>query len=131
MQYRPSHFEIHADDMERAATFYREVFGWEIKKWDGPIDYMMIVTGDKATPGINGGMVKRMGPRPEERAAVNGYVATMVVPDIDAILKTILEKGGTMALEKMEIPGVGWLAYCKDTEANIFGVMQDTSVKPA
>ncbi len=127
MQYRPSHFEIHADNMERAAAFYTEIFGWEFKKWDGPAEYMMIITGDKETPGINGGMVKRMGPRPEGNAPVHGYVCTIVVPDIDAILKTILEKGGTMALDKMEIPGAGWLAYCKDTEGNIFGVMQDTS----
>lgn len=131
MQHRLVHFEIHADDMERAAQFYRDVFSWEIKKWDGPIDYVMIMTGDKDAPGIDGGMVKRMGPRPEEKAPVNGYVCTMVIPDIDTILKTILEKGGTMALDKMEIPGVGWLAYCKDTEGNIFGVMQNTSVPKA
>ena len=29
-----------------------------------------------------------------------------------------------MAFPKMAIPGVGWLAYGKDTEGNIFGVMQ-------
>jgi len=31
---------------------------------------------------------------------------------------------GNMALEKMPVPGVGWLAYAKDTEGNIFGVLQ-------
>ena len=35
-----------------------------------------------------------------------------------------LPGGGTVALAKMPIPGVGWLAYCKDTEGNIFGMMQ-------
>ncbi len=29
-----------------------------------------------------------------------------------------------VALPKMAVPGVGWLAYCKDTEGNIFGFMQ-------
>jgi hypothetical protein len=23
----------------------------------------------------------------------------------------------------MPIPGIGWLAYCKDTEGHIFGIM--------
>ena len=29
-----------------------------------------------------------------------------------------------MALDKMDVPGVGWLAYCKDPEGNIFGMLQ-------
>ena len=32
--------------------------------------------------------------------------------------------GGSIALPKMPVPGVGWLAYFKDTEGNIFGAMQ-------
>jgi hypothetical protein len=41
-----------------------------------------------------------------------------------------LAAGGTVALAKMPIPGIGWLAYCKDTEGNIFGMMQrDGSAK--
>ena len=30
----------------------------------------------------------------------------------------------TIALPKMAVPTVGWLAYCKDTEGNIFGMIQ-------
>ena len=33
-------------------------------------------------------------------------------------------RGGTIALPKMPIPGIGWLAYAKDTEGNLFGLMQ-------
>ena len=32
--------------------------------------------------------------------------------------------GGTLALPKMPVPGIGWLAYMKDTEGNIFGMIQ-------
>ncbi len=28
-----------------------------------------------------------------------------------------------------ERPGIGWLAYAKDTEGNIFGVMQNRKIK--
>ena len=55
---RVIHFEIHADDPERAVRFYREIFGWEINKWPGPHDYWLIKTGANA-PGIDGGLMRR------------------------------------------------------------------------
>jgi len=42
---RVVHFEIHADDPQRAANFYQGVFGWDIKKWEGPEDYWLVTTG--------------------------------------------------------------------------------------
>jgi len=51
---RVVHFEIHADDPERAAAFYRSVFGWEIRKWDGPFDYWLVMTGPREEMGIDG-----------------------------------------------------------------------------
>ncbi len=124
------HFEIHATDLDRASKFYSSIFGWEFKKWEGMVDYTMIITGPDTQPGINGGMVKRMGPAPQEGQAVNAFVCTMEVDNVDAYIKKVMENGGSMALEKMAIPGVGWLAYCKDTEGNIFGMMQnDTAAK--
>lgn len=30
-----------------------------------------------------------------------------------------------MLVPKTAAPGVGWLAYCKDTEGNIFGLMEN------
>jgi uncharacterized protein len=47
------------------------------------------------------------------------------VPSVDESVASALAHGGSIALPKMPIPGVGWLAYCKDTEGNIFGVMQN------
>ncbi len=121
------HFEIHAADFDRIAKFYTAIFGWEFKKWEGMADYMMIITGPDSKPGINGGLVKRMGPAPQEGQAVNAFVCTMEIDDIDGYIKKVMDNQGTMAVEKMPIPGVGWLAYCKDTEGNIFGLMQADS----
>ena len=42
---RVVHFEIHADDPERAVKFYRGVFGWDVTKWDGPVDYWLVDHG--------------------------------------------------------------------------------------
>jgi uncharacterized protein len=121
---RPTHFEIHAENPERAAAFYTAVFGWKFQKWDGPMPYWLITTGTEA-PGINGGMVPRLGPAPAEGQAVNAYAITTKVASVDASVAAITANGGTIALAKMPIPAMGWLAYAKDTEGNIFGVMQD------
>ena len=121
---RVVHFEIHADDPDRAIAFYTALFAWKITKWDGPMEYYMIDTGGESR-GINGGMVRRMGPKPTEGQAVNSYVCTVDVPNVDDYFAKALAGGGTVALPKMPIPGIGWLAYVKDTEGNILGIMQN------
>jgi uncharacterized protein len=124
MSSRVIHFEIHAEQPERAVKFYSSLFGWEVTKWAGPVDYWLIKTGPEGQPGINGGFVRRQGPAPADGQAVNAYTCTIGVGAINATIQAIGTYGGTIVLPKMAIPGVGWLAYAKDTEGNIFGVMQ-------
>lgn len=119
---RPIHFEIHAADPPRAIAFYTALFGWKFEQWAGQ-PYWLVMTGDKSTPGIDGGLLPRRGPAPAEMAAVNAFVCTIDVPDVDASSTRVVELGGTIALPKMPIPTVGWLAYGKDTEGNLFGMM--------
>lgn len=126
------HFEIQADNPERAAKFYSEVFGWEIEEWVIPgiqIEdenrYWLVTTGPDTEPGINGGMAFRRGPAPTQGQPVNGYVCTIAVADLDESIDNILKAGGSIAVSKMAVKGVGWIAYCKDTESNIFGMMQE------
>jgi predicted enzyme related to lactoylglutathione lyase len=114
---RPTHFEIPADNPERAMAFYRDVLGWNFQKWDGPTDYWLITTGADGEPGINGGLLRRQHP---EQPCVN----SMYVGDLDATLAAVDTHGGKCVVPRMAIPGVGWLAYCKDTEGHIFGIMQ-------
>jgi predicted enzyme related to lactoylglutathione lyase len=119
---RVVHFEIHAADPERAVNFYQKLFGWNFQKWEGPMDYWLVTTGPDDQPGINGGLVRRQGEI--DGQAVIAYVCTVDVENLDASVQTALDNGGQIALPKMPIPGMGWLAYCKDTEGNIFGMMQ-------
>ena len=119
---RVVHFEIHAGDPERAVRFYEKVFGWSFQKWEGPMEYWLIITGPDDKPGINGGLVRRQGEI--DGQAVIAYVCTVDVDDIDKSTATVVENEGSIALPKMPIPGMGWLVYCKDTEGNIFGMMQ-------
>lgn len=119
---RPVHFEIHATDPERAVTFYSTVFGWSFERW-GVHPYWLISTGDG--PGIDGGLLPRQGPEPTEDAAVNAYPNTMSVADLDSIMNTVEQVGGKVIVPKNAVPGVGWRAYCKDTEGNIFGILEN------
>jgi len=120
---RPVHFEIQAENVERAIAFYRDLLGWEFKQW-GKEPYWLVKTGEKGTPGIDGGLLPRRGPGPADMQAVNAFVCTIDVADLDAMVKRATELKGSIVLPKMPIPTVGWLAYAKDTEGNIFGMMQ-------
>jgi uncharacterized protein len=129
---RVIHFEIHASDPERAAGFYSGVFGWNIKEWLIPgvalpneNRYWMVTTGSENEPGINGGILFRRGAAPADGQPVNAYICTIGVASVDNTLAKAVASGGAIALPKMPIKGVGWIAYCKDTEGNIFGIMQD------
>jgi predicted enzyme related to lactoylglutathione lyase len=121
---RVVHFEIHAENPERALTFYTTVFDWEITKWAGPVDYWLIKTGDPTTPGIDGGLLRRHGPAPSDMQPVTSYVCTVDVPSVDATSVAATANGGLIVVPKMAVPGVGWLVYFKDPEGNIFGAMQ-------
>jgi predicted enzyme related to lactoylglutathione lyase len=125
---RVIHFEIHAGNPQRAIEFYETLLGWKFQKWEGPVDYWLISTGPSDQPGIDGGLVPRRGEI--DGQAVTAYVCTADVSNLDESLKAALASGGQLAVPKMAVPGVGWLAYCKDTEGNIFGMMQsDPSAK--
>lgn len=120
---RAVHFEIHASHPQAAIDFYGGLFGWTFNKWDGG-DYWLINTGPEDKPGINGGLMPRRGPAPEHMAAMNAFVITVDVDSVDAAVSGALAAGGTTAVPKMPVPGIGWLAYLKDPDGNIFGVMQ-------
>jgi len=60
--WRVNHFDVRADDPERAMKFYKEVFGWKVEKWHGPFDYWLVMTGNPDEPGIDGGIAKREDP---------------------------------------------------------------------
>jgi hypothetical protein len=117
---RVIHFDIYSDDPQRAIEFYTEVFGWQLDKWDGPMDYWLATTGSEDEPGINGGLGKR-----EQGMSFNTFLNTIGVPSVDEYAAKIEEKGGKLLAPKMAIPGVGYYMPCQDTEGNNFAIMED------
>jgi len=120
---RVTHFEIHAANTGTLIAFYTQLFGWKFQPW-GNGSYWLIETGPSAEAGINGGLVPRHGASPSEGAAVNAYVCTVHVQSVDEAMSKAFALGGTLALPKMAVPTVGWLAYVKDPDGNILGLMQ-------
>ena len=113
---RVIHFEIPAENTERAVNFYRRAFGWKIEKY-GSMNYWLVTTGEDTESGINGAIAEKDETHPTT-------INTVSVPSYDEALKKIKEAGGRVLTPKMTVPNVGYMAYCKDTEGNIFGIMQ-------
>ena len=115
---RVVHFEIPSDDPERAVRFYSELFGWEFQKWEGPMDYWLVTTGNKDEPGINGGLTAR-------QDASQGVTNVVDVPSVDEYIARAEAAGGSVVVPKMPVPGVGWVAYVADPDGNVTGMMQE------
>jgi uncharacterized protein len=123
---RVAHFEIQADDPERAKAFYAAVFDWTYEDYGQMTGsaYWGITTGPEDTAGINGGLLQRPAPAPAPEQGVNAFVCTMVVDDFDGTEQRILAAGGRVALPKVALPGMAWQGYYLDTEGNTFGIHQ-------
>jgi predicted enzyme related to lactoylglutathione lyase len=120
---RVVHFDMNAENVERAIQFYENIFDWKFTKWEGPIEYWLVMTGPEGTPGIDGGLSRREG-------SDNRVINTVEVDSIDQVLEKIVQAGGKIDEPKGAIPGVGYFARCADTEGTVFGVMEsDTSVQ--
>jgi len=120
---RVVHFEIHADDPERAMRFYSSVFGWEFREWKGPYEYWVVRTGPDEEPGINGGLMRRQAAG--EATSIIAFVCSIDVPSVDEYAARVSAGGGSIAIPKTALPGVGWLAYARDTEGNLIGLAQE------
>lgn len=123
---RPVHFEIQADDIERAKAFYAAVFGWRYEDYSQftGATYWGVLTGEDPEPGINGGLLQRPAPAPAPEQGTNAFVCTIQVADYDAAHEAIMAAGGIVALPKYAMPGMAWQGYYLDSEGNTFGVHQ-------
>ncbi len=123
---RVVHFEVLADDLERAKAFYAAVFGWAFQDYGAVTGspYWGIVTGPDEDMGINGGLMQRPVPAAGPEQGVTAYVCTIGVEDFDATAAKVLAAGGQVALPKTALTGMAWQGYFLDTEGNTFGVHQ-------
>jgi predicted enzyme related to lactoylglutathione lyase len=120
---RVVHFEIHADDVDRAERFYRAVFGWDMQRFPGgSVDYRLVTTGPPSQPGIDGAITERRAPA--QGAGVIAFVCTVQVDDLAETAGRIAAAGGLQVVDPETIPEVGRVAYYQDTEGNLFGLIE-------
>ena len=123
MSARVVHFEVPFDDADRARSFYRDVFDWQINAMP-ELNYTIVSTGPVSAEGmpseagyIGGGMMQRQAP-------VNTPVITLQVDDIDATVVAIEKHGGSAIGEKLTVGDMGFAAYFNDSEGNLMGLWQ-------
>ena len=113
---RVIHFEVPCDDLERARQFYGTVFDWTFEPYGDDTSYWLVTTG-KDEPGIDGGFGQRNPSMPQVTNSIG-------VPSVDEFVAKVEAGGGKILFPRMAVPGMGWLAYCQDTEGNAFGLFQ-------
>ena len=123
MSGRVVHFEVPFDDGDRARSFYRGAFGWDLMAMP-EMGYTMVATGPNGDQGptepgyIGGGMM----PRDE---LFQGPIITVHVDDIEGALAKVEELGGKTVRPRQEIGGgMGATAYFTDPEGNLMGMWQ-------
>lgn len=101
------HVEIPAANRDAAAKFYEAMFGWTFRHEDAN-RYTVFETGN-----IGGGFADVGGSY--QPGAVLIYIAS---DDIEADLAKAQSLGATVVQDKMEIPGMGWMAWFNDPTGN-------------
>jgi predicted enzyme related to lactoylglutathione lyase len=123
MSGRVVHFEIPYDDGDRARSFYKEAFGWQVQHMPD-MDYTLVTTGPGGEQGpsetgfINGGLMSR------GESLAGATVVVVDVTDIDAALEKIGSLGGSTVQGKLPVGEMGFSAYAKDSEGNVIGLWE-------
>ena len=115
------HVEIVAEDHDRAAKFYREVFAWEVTPAPVPDGYLLAATGPGE--GIDGAIMS-------SRYQSQPTIAWIEVNNLEATLNAARAAGGTPIGEIQDLPGIGRLSYIRDTEGVLVGLRQRSSARP-
>lgn len=120
------HFEIPFDDGQRARSFYRDVFGWQLQEMP-EMDYTMVESGPSGEQGptepgyIGGGMLER------STSPAPGPVIVIDVDDIDVALEKIEKLGGSTVVGRTPVADMGFSAYFTDPEGNVIGLWESAS----
>jgi predicted enzyme related to lactoylglutathione lyase len=116
--------ELLSDDLERARTFYADLFGW---KWKGENMgpggmYWLATSGDRQV----GGAFQK----PPGMPGPNTWSSYALVDDVDAAARRGQEAGGKVAKEPADIPNVGRFAVLFDPWGAMFQLFKSSVQEP-
>jgi predicted enzyme related to lactoylglutathione lyase len=126
MSGRVVHFEIPFDDGDRARSFYKETFGWQVQEMP-EMSYTLVMSGPSGDSGptesgfINGGMLSR------EQSPGGAPVIVIDVDSIDSTLEKVGGLGGSTVAGKTPVGDMGFAAYIKDPEGNVIGLWENAA----
>jgi len=128
MGNRVVHFEIEAEDVNRAKKFYEQAFGWKMEQMGSEYSqYVVVTTGDPKEPGgINGGIYS-IADAKQKKKQVNAYRCVIAVDDIKKAIEDGKKAGGKITKENEtpdDVPNVGLFIACEDSEGNMFSLLQ-------
>ena len=111
------HVELNTTDVDKAKTFYSQLFDWKLEDMKmGPSDtYTMIDVGD----GTGGGLLKN--PMP---GVPSFWLAYVLVDDIGAATKKAASLGAKIVKDSIEVPDMGWLSIIEDPTGAALGLWQ-------
>lgn len=113
------YFEIPADDVARAQSFYKDLFGWEFQTVPGMDDYWTFATGvENGVAG--GGLMARANPQ----HGITNYIG---VDSVDEYAAKVVALGGKIVVPKQSAGGYGWMVWCADSEGNMFALYEEDS----
>lgn len=111
-------FELPADDLRRASTFYKDVFGWSTM--DLPFNYVVLDTdGKPVNPMESSGGIS---PRND---FVKAPVLIISVNSIDETAQKVKAAGGENLNDKQQVGEFGFSMYIKDTEGSVMCLWED------
>lgn len=100
------HVELNTTDVDKAKSFYGQLFSWKMEDMPMPGgSYTMINVGE----GTGGGLLKH--PMP---GAPSMWLAYVLVDDIAASTEKAKSLGAAVKKDVTEIPGVGWFSIIED-----------------
>jgi predicted enzyme related to lactoylglutathione lyase len=125
------HFEMPYENSERLVKFYSQAFGWQMQKLGEEMgDYVIAATTEtdenrmvKRPGAINGGFFPKKPDWPAQYPSV-----VIAVDDIRQAMKQVVDAGGKVLGEPMEITGVGQYVSFTDTEGNRVSILQPTAM---
>ncbi|MDN8548427.1 VOC family protein [Microbacterium sp. NM3R9] len=107
------HFEIPADDIERARAFYRSVLGFEYEPWGDEMGMLRQPDGD----GVDGDLHVR-GPVPHP-------TVVFTVESIEDTVAAAVDAGGEQVGDIQPLGEASRWVYLRDSEGNVIGLFDE------
>lgn len=109
-----AHIEFSANDLQKAAQFYSDLFGWATEQL--PVENYATWN---AGPGVGGGF------NPVSKANPAGTVLVYIASDdILKDLQKVEKLGGKVIVPRTELPNMGWIAVFQDPTGNRVGLFE-------